>query len=221
MKEYFRNPLSLWFKYLWQKVYLEFINRNKHLKIGYMSFLKDINVGDYNTIFEHVFLKNVTLDNFTYISKNSEIMNTRIGKFCSIGEQCKIGLGIHPTNYISTHPIFYSTRKQAQISFVNEDMYEEYKEVVIKNDVWIGSRVMITDGVTVHNGAIVAAGSVVTKDVPAYAIVAGIPAKIIRYRFPEKDRLELEESKWWDRDMGWLKTHKDEMLNTEEFLHEN
>ncbi len=218
IKDLFRNPFTQWLKYLWQKISLEFKYKNKHFKIGYLSLLDNIEVGNYNTIYEFVTLKNVQLNDFTYISKNSEIMNTKIGKFCSIGEQCKIGLGIHPTDLVSSHPIFYSSRQQSQINFLNKNICEEYKEITINNDVWIGSRAMIIDGVTINNGAIIAAGSIVTRDVPAYAIVAGIPAKIIRYRFSEEERIKLEKFKWWDKDIHWLKEHASEMLNINTFI---
>ena len=218
IKDFFRNPISQWLKYLWQKTSLESKYKNKHLKIGYLSLIDNIEVGKYNTIYEFVTLRNVQLNDFTYISKNSEIMNTKIGKFCSIGEQCKIGLGIHPTNLVSTHPIFYSTRKQAQINFSEKDIYEEYKEITIKNDVWIGTRSIIMDGVTINNGAIIAAGSIVTNDVPAYAIVAGIPAKVIRYRFSKEICHKLEIFEWWNKDTDWLRLNQKNMQNINLFF---
>ena len=220
MKEYLRNPIILWIKWLWQKIYLETVNRSKKLKIGYLSFVDNLKVGNYNTIYEYVIIKNVELGDFTYISKNSEIMNTNIGKFCSIGEQSKIGLGIHPINYISTHPIFYSIRKQSQISFTNINLSDEYKETCIGNDVWVGARVLIIDGVTIGNGAIIAAGSIVTKDVPAYAIVAGVPARVIRYRFSEEEYQKLEELKWWDKDIEWLRSNQAQMCDPACFFKE-
>ncbi len=166
-----------------------------------MSFVDKIIPGQYNTIYEHVKLKNVALGDFTYVSKNSEIMNAKIGKFCSISSGCRIGLGTHPVNFVSTHPIFYSVRGQAQLSFSDKSMQDEYKEIIIGHDVWIGTNVIIIDGVKIGNGAIIAAGSTVTKDIPAYAIVGGVPAKIIRYRFSKSDCENLESFKWWDKDV--------------------
>ena len=218
MKEYLRNPIILWLKWLWQKIYLENLNKNNKLRIGYLSLIKNLKVGKFNTIYEYVSLKNVELNDYTYVSKHTEIMNAKIGKFCSIGEQCKIGLGMHPSNFISTHPIFYSTLQQAQITFVKENNSDEYKMINIENDVWIGTRVMIMDGVSIKNGAIIAAGSIVTKDIPAYAIVAGIPATIIRYRFTKEECQKLENFKWWDKDIEWLKNNQDEICNPEIFF---
>ena len=83
--------------------------------------------------------------------------------------------------------------------------FEEYKEIYIGNDVWVGTRVLIMGGVTIGNGAVVAAGAVVTKDVPPYAIVGGVPARVIKYRFPEDVIQKLEASKWWTLDDDTLK----------------
>ena len=183
-----------------------------------MSFIDNVSLGKYNTLYENVVLKNVILDDFTYIAKNSEIMNTNIGKFCSIGERSKIGLGIHPVDFVSTHPVFYSTLSQSQIAFVEENAQEEYKEISIGHDVWLGYNVTIVDGVHIGNGAVIATGSVVTKDIPPYAIIGGVPAKIIRYRFSETERKELAKIEWWNEDISWLKEHAPEMLNINTFL---
>ena len=134
----------------------------------------------------------------TYVS-SARIANTEIGAFCSIGPDVNIGgLGAHPTRWISTHPAFYSTRKQSGISFTKIDMFDELKPNKIGNDVWIGARALILDGVTIGDGAIVAAGAVVTKDVPPYAIVGGVPAKLIRTRFEPPVIEALLKWQWWN-----------------------
>jgi acetyltransferase-like isoleucine patch superfamily enzyme len=79
-----------------------------------------------------------------------------------------------------------------------------FPKVIIENDVWVGANVYIKNGITIHNGAIVAAGSVVTKDVPAFAIVGGVPAKLIRYRFEQEVIDKILASKWWDQDLDSL-----------------
>lgn len=133
----------------------------------------------------------------TYVV-NARIVRTEIGAFCSIGPEVNIGgLGSHPTNYISTHPIFYSPLKQSGKTFASNANFEELKSVKIGNDVWIGARVLILDGVNIGDGAIIAAGAVVAKDVPPYAIVGGIPAQLIRYRFSEDIISALLEWQWW------------------------
>ena len=105
-----------------------------------------------------------------------------IGKLCSIGDNVRIGLGIHPTHLRSTHPAFYSPQGNWDIKPTIQEKITEYKKVYIGDDVWIGTNAMILDGVTIGSHAVIAAGAVVTKDVPEYAIVGGVPAKIIKYR---------------------------------------
>lgn len=135
---------------------------------------------------------------YTYIAKNSHISMTLIGKFCSIGPNFLCGWGIHPTNGISTSPMFYSTMKQNGNTFSKIDKIKERKKITIGNDVFIGANVTILDGVTIGDGAIIGAGAVVSKDIPPYAIAVGVPIKIIKYRFQKKQIEELLRIKWWD-----------------------
>ncbi len=201
-----KNPLTLWLKHTFNNFKIEKINKSKSLKIGYMSIISKCTFGKFNTIGDYVNISNVKLDDLSYIVSKTSIKNTTIGKFCSIGPNCLIGLGKHPSkDFISTHPIFFSPLKQAQISFCNNSSFEEFQDIIIENDVWIGANVIILDGIKIKTGAIVAAGSIVTKDVPPYGIVGGNPAKLIKYRFSESEIEYLLESKWWEKDLIWLK----------------
>jgi acetyltransferase-like isoleucine patch superfamily enzyme len=131
-----------------------------------------------------------------------------IGSFCSIARNVSIQSYNHNFKKITTYYIGKNLFKER---WENETVTKG--DIQIKNDVWIGAHCVILGGVTINNGAIVAANSVVTKDVPAYSIVGGTPAKVIGSRFDEKTIDELEKSKWWDWEISKLKMEKDLFLN--------
>lgn len=140
-----------------------------------------------------------TIDKYSYVGRNSCIINTEIGKFCSIADNVYIGGAEHPMNWGSTSPVFQNVKHSStKKSFAKHEWNPYNKKVHIGNDVWIGHGVVISQGVTIGNGAVVGANAVVTKDIPAYAIVAGCPAKVIRYRFDASTIEKLEKSEWWN-----------------------
>ncbi|WP_299684320.1 DapH/DapD/GlmU-related protein [uncultured Dokdonia sp.] len=143
-------------------------------------------------------LNNTIIGNYTYVSYNATINNTIIGKYCSIGPNLISGWGIHPVDGISTHPMFYSTKKQNGISLSKTDKIQETSPIYIGNDVFIGMNVTILDGVTIGDGAVIGAGAVVSKDIPPYAIAVGNPIKVVKYRFEDAIIENLLKSKWWD-----------------------
>lgn len=117
----------------------------------------------------------------------------KIGKYCSFGQSISFFCANHPMEHAVMSPYFYNR------NFSGFDVKDVPRSnLLIGNDVWIGSGTIITSSCnSIGNGAVIAAGSVVTKDVPAYAIVAGVPARIIKYRFDDETKQVLEQSKWW------------------------
>lgn len=143
-------------------------------------------------------LYNVQLGRYSSIRDNSKVMNAEIGNYSVIAKECLIGLGVHPTNYLTCHSIFYKNSPWGFHPEWVKQINNLVRDTHIGNDVWIGARSMVMDGVSIGSGAIVAAGSVVTKDVPPFALVGGAPAKLIKYRFPPEVIKRLEEIQWWN-----------------------
>lgn len=145
---------------------------------------------------------------FSYLGKRSRLIHAEIGDFCSIAGGTIIGMGIHTMDYLSTSPIFTERKNGTKHSWINESIIDEpFKKVTIGNDVWIGTNVMVLGGVNIGDGAVVGAGALVTKDVPPYAIVGGVPAKIIRYRFSDDQITALRKIKWWDMSEYSIRNH--------------
>ena len=150
----------------------------------------------------------------SYIGHHSHI-GAQIGRFTSIAPFVHTNRGIHPITYpyATTSPAFYSLQKQCGMTFATRQTFPEFLEApIIGNDCWIGENVFICGGVSIGDGAVVLAGAVVTKDIPPYAIVGGVPASVIKYRYNEEDINFLLAFRWWDRSIDWLKEHW-ELLN--------
>lgn len=195
------------------RLYIKIINKD-HLRIG-----KNTNVS-----------RKSEFEGSNYIGCNSTF-NGRLGYASYIGDECDISAavgrytsiaakvrtinGFHPTGkYVSTHPAFYNDNCTGVLYHKSSDV-QEYKyadeslkaDVIIGNDVWIGYGVTLFAGVEIGDGAIIGAGSLVTKNIPPYCIVGGVPAHIIRYRF-DKNTIELLlKYKWWNKQPQWLMEH--------------
>lgn len=141
-------------------------------------------------------LLNCKVGKYTRIKPFCVFKNATIGRYCSIANNVMIGLGRHPTFLVSTNSVFY--KKGITGRFAKGIDFEEELHTVVGSDVWIGNGALLMDGVNVGNGAIVASRAVVTKDVPPYAIVGGIPAKVLKYRFTPDVIDALESSEWWN-----------------------
>lgn len=155
-------------------------NVGKYCRFGYDNLIYCSTIGDY-----------------TYSAANTRIYYSRIGRFCSISWSVTIGGFEHPVKRISSHGFSYSPI----YDFVDkkpESIVNTIQECIIGNDVWIGCNAYLKAGIKVGNGAVIGAGSVVTDDVPPYAIVAGNPAVIIKYRFSKDIVKVLQDTRWWE-----------------------
>lgn len=198
----------------------------KDLCIGYNSNVKGTSFEGYNVIGQNNTIVKSNVGAGTYIGDDNYFVLTDIGRYCSIGSDVKVAIGSHPTrDWVSTHPAFFSTRKQAGFTFVRKQRYDEIRYcsdskccVCIGNDVWIGNRVTILSGVTIGNGAIIASGAVVVKDVPPFSIVGGVPARTLSYRFDQEIIMQLQKVQWWNKSMDWISDHSDDFSDVKVFL---
>lgn len=199
--------------------YLDYLH-NQGNEYNLISWVDDSDVSEKSKLYPLYHIFNSKVGDYTYIAMNSFISMTTIGKFCSIGPNLVCGWGIHPTNGISTAPMFYSTMKQNGMTLSAVDKIEERKPISIGNDVFIGANVTILDGVTIGDGAVIGAGAVVSKDIPPYAIAVGCPIEIKRYRFPAEQIDALQKIEWWEFDEEKLKDVERYFFDVEKFIND-
>lgn len=140
---------------------------------------------------------NSTFGRYSYCGYYCKFENTEIGSFCSISDHVYIGGAEHPLNWTSTSPVFQQVKHSGPTKRFARFEVPPMKRTVIGSDVWIGHAATIKQGVNVGVGAVVGSNALVTKDIPPYAVVGGVPAKIIKYRFDENTITALLKSKWW------------------------
>lgn len=162
--------------------------------------LKGCRLGPYSAVGERVVLREVKLGDFSYFERHAEAIYATIGKFCSIAANTRINALEHPLERVTTHKLSYRPNEYFRYLGVDQEFRERRRAraVTVGNDVWIGHGAVVMPGVTIGDGAAVGANAVVTRDVAAYTIVAGIPARPLRPRFPDEIAARLAALKWWD-----------------------
>lgn len=187
-------------------IYLKFSRRNEfepNSRIDLSVKMDNCVLQEYAMISARAEISSVNLGQYSSIGRDTKCIHTDIGKYCAISWDCTINATSHPYDHLTICAFPY-------VPYVGDFVTERkqhIKRVVIGNDVWIGAHAVILSGVKIGNGAVIAAGAVVTKDVPAYAIVGGVPAKVVKYRFDKEVIDELERLKWWELDRNTIKNN--------------
>jgi phosphonate metabolism protein (transferase hexapeptide repeat family) len=184
--------------------------------------LKSCRLGRYSIIGERVILREVTLGDFSYFERHAEAIYTTVGKFCSIAANTRINALEHPLERLTTHKVSYRPNEYFRYLGVDAAFKQrrQAKAVAIGHDVWIGHGAVVMPGVTIGNGAVIGANAVVTRDVGAYEIMAGVPARRLRLRFPPEISARIERLAWWDWPVAKLADAVPDMqaLSIEAFL---
>jgi phosphonate metabolism protein (transferase hexapeptide repeat family) len=162
--------------------------------------MKSCRLGRYAAIGERVILREVTVGDFSYFERHAEAIYTVIGKFCSIAANTRVNALEHPLERVTTHKLTYRPNEYFRYLGVDGEFRERRRsrQVTIGHDVWIGHGAVVLPGVSIGNGAVVGANAVVTRSVAPYEIVAGVPAKVLRLRFPPAIVERLQRLCWWD-----------------------
>jgi phosphonate metabolism protein (transferase hexapeptide repeat family) len=162
--------------------------------------LRNATLGRFTEIKERVQFHDSTLGDYSYIERHSEVIYARIGKFCAVASDVRINALNHPTDRVSQHKITYRPNEYFTGAKLDKRFREQRMRDAVEtgHDVWIGHGAIILPGIRIGHGAVIAAGAVVTRDVEPYAIVAGVPARFLKWRFAPEIGARIIALAWWD-----------------------
>jgi acetyltransferase-like isoleucine patch superfamily enzyme len=189
----------------------------KFLKIARASAIRATDIHPSSRIHSGSSAVSCRIDRHSFAGYDCQLFNVDIGPFCSLGSRITIGGVAHPSHFVSTSPAFLSHKDSIKAKFACHAFLPELRTVV-GADVWVGDGAFIKAGVQVGHGAVIGMGAVVTRDVPPYGIVAGNPARLIRYRFEPSIIQGLLDTSWWTWPDAHLTEYGPFMANPQEFL---
>lgn len=182
------------------------------------SSIKNCKLAPTARVYSGSYLLDTSVSRYSYIGYDCKILHSEIGSFCSFADHILVGGDEHPISWVSTSPVFHYVTNSAMSAPFASHSIPEIPLTRIGHDVWVGHAATIRAGLKIGNGVVIGSGAVVTRDVPPYAVVAGVPARVIRYRFPEEICRKLEASRWWNLPDDKLKSMGQFINDPERFL---
>ena len=205
-----------------QNIHVTNAPRDGSPRVHSSSIIRNCELGQFTDVAERVVMAETTLGDYSYVERHTEIIYATIGRFCAVASDVRINALNHPMERISQHKITYRPNEYFLFAKVDKEFRDERKAAVVEigHDVWIGHGAIILPGLKIGPGSVIAAGAVVTKDVEPFAVVAGVPAKRIKWRFKKSIREQIITLSWWNWTHDKLATAVDDMrkMTVEDFL---